>query len=132
MARCLLLVRYAQAKRKSYARIELFRFCWGTDVRRREFITLVGGATAWPLAAYAQQPSGPIPQIVYLGASSAATVDPRQIEQFKAGLAENGLSLSPYELSFENGEPVFTLSEADRILEAAYTWRSHRAKPLAP
>ena len=33
---------------------------------------------------------------------------------------------------FENGEPVFTLSEADRILEAAYTWRSHWAKPLAP
>jgi hypothetical protein len=27
-----------------------------------------------------------------------------------------------YELSFENGEPVFTLSEADRILEAAYAW----------
>jgi hypothetical protein len=25
-----------------------------------------------------------------------------------------------YELTFENGEPVFTLSEADRILEAAF------------
>jgi putative tryptophan/tyrosine transport system substrate-binding protein len=60
-------------------------------VRRREFITLVGGATAWPLAAYSQQPSGPIPQIVYLGVSSPATSDPRQIEQFKVGLAENGL-----------------------------------------
>src|SRR3954447_8284476 len=61
------------------------------NVRRREFITVVGGATAWPLAAYAQQPSGPIPQIVYLGASSPGTSDPHQIEQFKAGLAENGL-----------------------------------------
>ena len=60
-------------------------------MRRREFITLVGGATAWPLAGYSQQPSGPIPQIVYLGVSSPATSDPRQIEQFKAGLAENGL-----------------------------------------
>ena len=60
-------------------------------MRRREFITLVGGATAWPMAAYAQQPSDPIPQIVYLGVSSPATADPRQIEQFKAGLAENGL-----------------------------------------
>ena len=59
-------------------------------MRRREFITLVGGATAWPLAVYAQ-PSGLIPQIVCLGSASFATADPRQIEQFKAGLAENGL-----------------------------------------
>jgi putative ABC transport system substrate-binding protein len=60
-------------------------------MKRREFIRLVGGATALPLAAQAQQLSGPIPQIVYFGALSPATLDPRQIEQFKAGLAENGL-----------------------------------------
>lgn len=60
-------------------------------MRRREFITLSGGAViAWPFVAKAQQ-QNKIPRVAYLGASSPANIDPRQIEQFKVGLAENGL-----------------------------------------
>jgi putative ABC transport system substrate-binding protein len=61
-------------------------------MNRREFITLIGGAAlVSPLAALAQQATSRIPHIAYLGALSPTTLDPRQLEQFKAGLAENGL-----------------------------------------
>jgi putative tryptophan/tyrosine transport system substrate-binding protein len=53
-------------------------------VRRREFVTLLGGAVVgWPLTARAQQPAMPVVGVLFAGSVSLA-------DAFKRGLAETG------------------------------------------
>src|SRR5262249_28403310 len=57
-------------------------------IRRREFMSLLGGAAAaWPLAARAQQAA--MPMVGYLDASSPGASSPR-VAIFRRGLAEAG------------------------------------------
>ena len=56
-------------------------------MRRREFITLLGGVATWPLAARAQQPTMPVIGILWPGAEPPA---PPRMESFRQVLRQLG------------------------------------------
>ena len=58
------------------------------DMRRREFISLLGGAAAaWPLMARAQQPELPVVGVIDGGSADASA---RWVIRFRKGLNETG------------------------------------------
>jgi ABC-type uncharacterized transport system substrate-binding protein len=60
-------------------------------MRRREFITLIGGAATWPLAASAQQAQQPFThlRVAFLGAESQST-NHHFLDAFRQGMREHG------------------------------------------
>jgi putative ABC transport system substrate-binding protein len=56
-------------------------------MRRREFMTLIGGAAAWPLAARAQQPSMPVIGLLSPISANGASLF---LEGYRQGLKETG------------------------------------------
>ena len=74
-------------------------------MRRREFITLISGAAAWPLAARAQEP---VPVIGFLGSTAPGPFAER-LQAFRRGLAEIGFVEGrnvEIEFRWANNQPV--------------------------
>src|SRR5262245_32728437 len=59
----------------------------GVGMRRRAFITFMGSAAAWPLAARAQQPTAPIVGFLRVTSASDST---HLVAAFQQGLKQAG------------------------------------------
>ena len=79
-----LLMRCVRALRDSFA---LMVFCWGRQMRRRDFFCVIGAAAVWPCAVRAQQSAMPV--IGFLNAESAQGYA-RPLAAFLKGLKEGG------------------------------------------
>jgi putative ABC transport system substrate-binding protein len=94
----------------------------GTRMRRRQFITLVGGAAAWPLAARAQQ-AGSMRRVGVLHALRSDDPDvSNRISAFAQGLQSMGWTIGRnmrIDYRWSAGDAAATRKYADELVALA-------------
>jgi putative tryptophan/tyrosine transport system substrate-binding protein len=89
-------------------------------MRRREFIRLLGGAAAWPLAARAQQPAMPVVGVL------DSVGDAMVLPAFRSGLSEMG-----YAVGRIVALDVRSTDQNDRLLALAKDLASNNVAVIA-
>jgi putative tryptophan/tyrosine transport system substrate-binding protein len=87
-------------------------------MKRREFITLLGGAAAWPLAVRAQQRGGRIYRIGILGATSLRAAE-GFLNAFRDGMRERGY-VEGQNLAIEYRAPAAASEQNREVVPGGY------------
>ena len=102
-------------------------------MKRREFITLIGGAAAaWPVAARAQQPTMPVVGFLYSGVPELST---GIVAAFRNGLAEAGFNEGrnvSIEFRFAHNDNARLSELAADLVRRRVTARARRAATQLP
>ena len=90
----------------------------GADMQRREFITLLGGAAAWPLMARAQQPDRMRRIGVLMGYAENDPAAQSEVATFRGALAKLGWT----EGSNLRIELRWGAGDADKLRHSQKSW----------
>src|SRR6516162_1225546 len=93
------------------------------EIRRREFIAGLGGAAAWPLAAWAQQRAMPV--VGYLD-----TGEPSRLAPFRKGLSEIGFVEGRNVTIEYRSVPIDAINRGERLREFAADLVTRRASVI--